>query len=79
MILLFSLFSDRSSSDWREILIPGYVIFLLLIIRLKRVTDKFENQFIYLDNMYSFQLAFLIVHDHASKGPTYPVPEIKGY
>lgn len=60
MILLFSLFSDRSSSDWRESLIPGYLISLLLIIRLKRVTDKFENQFIYLDNMYSFQQAFLI-------------------
>lgn len=60
MILLFSLFSDRWSSDWRESLIPGYLISLLLIIRLKRVTDKFENQFIYLDNMYSFQLAFLI-------------------
>ena len=60
MILLFSLFSDRSSSDWRESLIPGYLISLLLITRLKRVTDKFENQFIYLDNMYSFQLAFLI-------------------
>ena len=60
MILLFSLFSDRSSSDWRESLIPGYLISLLLIVRVKRVTDKFQNQFIYLDNMYPFQLAFLI-------------------